>query len=789
MSNSSTPQPLNLSTGTKKKAMASIIEGFEYDIFISYRQKDNKYDGWVTEFVENLKKELEATFKEEISVYFDINPHDGLLETHDVADSLKEKLKCLVFIPIISRTYCDPRSFAWEHEFRAFIEQATNDCFGMKVKLPNGNVASRVLPIRIHELDSKDLLLCESALGTYLRGVEFIYKEPGVNRPLKANDNEKSNINKSIYRNQINRVANAVQEIISGFMAQKDLPKTEKPRSGISLERPALADKGRETSQLTMTRVQKIVSAFFLSAFFILAGIFFYPKIFDQDRKELFSAKGEVTVAVMPFQNLTNDATRNFWEVMIQNNLITSLSNARELKIRQMESVISLLENADLTTYASLTPALARSISQKLDANVFVHGSINQVGNVTRLHAKLIDSKTDEVFKSFQIDGSSEKILFLSDSLSRIIRDYLIVELLKKEVEPIFRSYFESTTSPEAFYYLLEGQKSFRKRDFTHASEMYLKVLEIDSTHVLAMVSLGVAYGNQGNFAEGRKWILKAYEYSKNSPRIEKLAVEGMHAFYYGTPIEVIKYHRQQLEIDDQNTMALYHIGLSYIQLEQYDKAIPELEKALEIADKWDSQVLWSYNYTALGGAYHKTGQFSKEQRLYKKAEKVFPDDIPIIRRQAILALVRGKTKQAEEYLSKYESIIRNLGASEASIQSGLGNIFTEAGKLEKAEEHYRNSLVLEPQSPIRMNNLAYLLIEKDLNLDEGMELVEKALELRPDNSYFLHTKGLGLYKLGNYPDALDILQQSWDLRMKGEGYSHEVFQSLEKAKKAVARL
>ena len=36
--------------------MSSMIEGYNYDIFISYRQKDNKYDGWVTEFVDNLKK-------------------------------------------------------------------------------------------------------------------------------------------------------------------------------------------------------------------------------------------------------------------------------------------------------------------------------------------------------------------------------------------------------------------------------------------------------------------------------------------------------------------------------------------------------------------------------------------------------------------------------------------------------------------------------------------------------------------------------------------------------------
>ncbi len=145
--------------------MPSIIPGYNYDIFISYRQKDNKHDGWVTEFVDNLKRELESTFKEEISVYFDINPHDGLLETHDVDESLKEKLKCLVLIPIISRTYCDPKSFAWEHEFKIFIYLASNDRIGLKVKLPGGNIASRVLPVRIHDLDNEDITLCESDVG------------------------------------------------------------------------------------------------------------------------------------------------------------------------------------------------------------------------------------------------------------------------------------------------------------------------------------------------------------------------------------------------------------------------------------------------------------------------------------------------------------------------------------------------------------------------------------------------------------------------------------------------
>jgi len=198
--------------------MGSIIPGYNYDVFISYRQKDNKGERWVSEFVDSLKNELESTFKETISVYFDINPTDGLLETHDVDASLNEKLHCLVFIPIISRTYCDPKSFAWEREFMAFLEQASRDQFGLKIKLLNGNFESRVLPVRIHDLSSTDLRLCEDILDGELRAIDFTYKSPGVNRPLRGvEDHPHDNLNKIFYRDQINKVANAIDEIISSL--------------------------------------------------------------------------------------------------------------------------------------------------------------------------------------------------------------------------------------------------------------------------------------------------------------------------------------------------------------------------------------------------------------------------------------------------------------------------------------------------------------------------------------------------------------------------------------------
>jgi len=85
------------------------------------------------------------------------------------------------------------------------------------------------------------------------------------------------------------------------------------------------------------------------------------------------------------------------------------------------------------------------------------------------------------------------------------------------------------------------------------------------------------------------------------------------------------------------------------------------------------------------------------------------------------------------------------------------------------------------------MNNLAYLLIDNDRNINEGLELAEKVLKKYPDAINASHIKGWALFKQGKYKEALDLLQKSWDLRMKNDVYSHSAFLHLEAAKKAVA--
>jgi tetratricopeptide (TPR) repeat protein len=773
--------------------MASIIPGFEYDIFISYRQKDNKYDGWVTEFVDNLKKELESTFKEEISVYFDINPHDGLLETHDVDASLREKLKCLVLIPIISRTYCDPKSFAWEHEFKAFVDLASHDQFGMKVKLANGNVASRVLPIRIYDLEYSDISLCESVLGSVLRGVEFIYEEPGVNRPLKSDDDGKINLNKTKYRNQINKIGNAIKEIITGLKIKS----AESVEGKILPEQPQSQGNIRETtprkSHPFVLINRKLISGIVVLSVLLLTAIFFaFPGFLRNFRKvtleKLQSSDDRITIAVMPFQNMTNDTVWDVWQSGIQDILITSLSNSEELKVRQTESINNLVESQGILNYASITPTVASSISQKLDAVVLIYGNIKQAGSELRIYAQLINSETQEVLKSLQAEGFNmeEDIFHLIDTLSLMIQNSLIISKLQKQVTPETR-HQASTNSPEAYRYFILGSKAFMKRDYSNAIKLFSQALAIDSTFTFAALSLSIANGNLGIYDEAKKWCLVAYEKKDQMPLWQKTWISWVHAIFLESPREEIKYLEQLKEIDDQYSNPYSNLGYCYIVLHQYDKAIQELVKVLEIYKKWDSKPSWIYDYTMLGYAYHKTGQYKKEKKLYKKAELDYPDDPLLIQNQAILSLTEGNTNDTNNYVRKYESVSKSLSIPEVEIITGLANIYSETNNFDKAEILFRQALLLEPENTERLKNLAFFLIDKNRNnrdIYEGLEIVEKALKSSPEDYSYLDCKGWGLYKQGKYEEAVELLKKSWSLIPV---YDHEIFLHLEAAKKAVA--
>jgi len=465
--------------------MSSILPGFDYDIFISYRQKDNKYDGWVNEFVANLQKELDATFKEDIAIYFDENPHDGLLETHIVDKSLEEKLKCLIFIPIISRTYVDPKSFAWQHEFVAFNNLAKNDQFGRELKLSHGNVASRILPVKIHDLDPEDKTMLEGELGSVLRPIEFIYKSSGVNRPLKPDDSRIENLNHTYYRDQINKVANAVKEIITGLKNFNALKKDLISEKISSVNIP-------EVVKSKSFRLKIAIWSFIITGLMV-TGYFLWLSFVKTSSRPI-----DRSIAVLPFENLSNDPEQEYFSDGMMQEIMNHLYKIGELQVTARTSSMKFKKSKKSI----------KEIAGELKVSYVLEGNVRKYGNKFRINIQLISVKNNQHVVWSENYTRDTTIANILDMQSEVAQQVAIS--LKTKINPEVRRSIENhaTNNKVAYDLYLKGLqekglfwKAISIDRINSAIQYFLEAIKQDSKFSMAHTELGKCYWMLAHFS------------------------------------------------------------------------------------------------------------------------------------------------------------------------------------------------------------------------------------------------------------------------------------------------
>jgi len=82
-----------------------------------------------------------------------------------------------------------------------------------------------------------------------------------------------------------------------------------------------------------------------------------------------------------------------------------------------------------------------------------------------------------------------------------------------------------------------------------------------------------------------------------------------------------------------------------------------------------------------------------------------------------------------------------------------------------KAEADMRKALELQPEQPHVLNYLGYSWIDQGINLDEGMKMIKRAVEQRPDDGYIVDSLGWAYYRIGNFEDAVKNLERAIDLK------------------------
>jgi TolB-like protein len=662
--------------------MSSIIEGYNYDIFISYRQKDNKGDRWVSEFVEALKTELESTFKEEISVYFDINPHNGLLETHDVDASLKDKLKCLVFIPIISRTYCDPKSFAWEHEFKAFVEQASQDQFGLKVKLPNGNVASRVLPIRIHDLDTADIKEFESVLSGVLRGVEFIYKSAGVNRPLRSKEeNPQDNLNHTLYRDQINKVANAIKEVISALGLHEQ--KAEEVSKDVS----------KPVSITKKSNKIKIIIASIIALVLLIVVFFLIPKLFKPTEKL------EKSIAVLPFKNDSPEASEGNTPFIngLMEEILINLQTIKEFRVLGRTSVEQFRNN---------TTKSISAIAKELGVNYIVEGSVQKYGNMFRLRVQLIRAEGKEAHvwaKSYEQEIKETKDIFnIQSQIAQAIATELKATITPEEKGIIGKT---PTTNLTAYDFYQRGKDELAKypwpdkltpEAFRIAVTLFHKALDYDSTFAQAYTGLAKALmimsdisrtsnnldNNSINNNLDSMLILADIALSYNDKLADAYLIRGVYYSSKGNSNKAMDEFERAIKYNPNDCLAYAFQSLEYGAFD----LVKELEYAQK-ATSLDHGPELPVRLEGIGNLYYNVGFPDKGNDCYLEALKLTGDSVKYLD-NVIPSIIytQGEYKKGIEYNKK--KYLRD--SSDAQVLWNLGEYYLRLGEYKESLKYYK---------------------------------------------------------------------------------------------------
>jgi Lipoprotein NlpI, contains TPR repeats len=153
--------------------------------------------------------------------------------------------------------------------------------------------------------------------------------------------------------------------------------------------------------------------------------------------------------------------------------------------------------------------------------------------------------------------------------------------------------------------------------------------------------------------------------------------------------------------------------------------------------------------------------------------------------RQHLKALIEADPKDLRSYLAygsvlsaakdykamaeNYEKAVAAAGPAPTradwNLFFQLGIAYERLKEWPKAEANFKRALQLYPDQPQVMNYLGYSWIDMNMNLEEGMKMIQGAVDLRPNDGYIVDSLGWAYYRLGKYEDAVRELERAIELK------------------------
>jgi len=194
----------------------------------------------------------------------------------------------------------------------------------------------------------------------------------------------------------------------------------------------------------------------------------------------------EKSIAVLPFENLSDDKQNAYFADGVQDEILTDLARIADLKVISRTSV---------TPYKSGVARNLRQIGQQLGVAHVVEGSVQRAANRVRVNAQLVDARTDRHLWAQTYDRDLADVFAVESEVAKAIADQLRAKLTGHEEQAIAA---KPTDNPEAYEAYLRGrafsgESPFDKSNVERTIQSYQEAVKLDPSFALAWAYLSCA--------------------------------------------------------------------------------------------------------------------------------------------------------------------------------------------------------------------------------------------------------------------------------------------------------
>jgi adenylate cyclase len=349
-------------------------------------------------------------------------------------------------------------------------------------------------------------------------------------------------------------------------------------------------------------------------------------------------------VAVLPFKNMSPDPQDEYFADGMTEELISTLSSVKELKVVSRTSVTSYKDS----------PKRLRDIGAELRAGAIVEGSVRKAGTQIRVTVQLLDANTDEHLWAEKYDRRLDDIFAIQSDISERVAKALSVKLTESEKERVSK---EKTRNMSAFQnYLLGNQLLLQASEpaIRKSIELFRQAVATDSEFAEAYNGLARAYELLGHhslmsweesYRVSRDMVERALKI--DGDLAEGHATLGFLALVYDwNLLESEREFKKAMELDPSNSFA--HRG--YARCLASQGRLSEAVVHAEIAADLDP--LNPSFHSEKGYMYYLSGRDDDAFKTWKKAQGLFPNHDSLYFFSILARLGRGEYEEAQKEFS-----------------------------------------------------------------------------------------------------------------------------------------